>query len=165
MIIYFVGLSNQLLENQTHFSSDTVSLINGFLSQHQSPICLVAHNGNNFDYPLLRTEINKTKSTLEDVVCVDSLVAFQQLYLEEQERHKNSCDTVDFSLPIEFTDEYDKILLQAAQDIENKCNGKVSQAQIANETTPKKQIIGSSSNSIPTKKIKMSLATQRFDLG
>lgn len=158
----FIGLSNQLLEHQEKFSDDTVNLINRFLSQNQSPVCLVAHNGNNFDFPILRAEINKTKCILENVICIDSLVAFQQVYLDEK---KKNCDTTDASttsIPIEFTNQYDELLFEASQDIEGKSSQKIVEIQKANETTPRKQMIG---QSISHKKRKLNTVSQRFDLG
>nr|AEE62817.1 unknown [Dendroctonus ponderosae] len=74
------GLSNSILEHLRPFSDGTVTALNEFLRHNPTPICLVAHNGNKFDYPILRTEINKSgQKLLDGVLCVDSLEAFRQL--------------------------------------------------------------------------------------
>lgn len=141
-------------------------MINGFLSRNRSPICLVAHNGDKFDYPLLKAEINKTKSTLVDVFCIDSLVAFQQFHLEEQNKIKESSDCIDSSsqVPIEFTDEYHKILMTSSQELHDNYSNEINEIQKKNETTPKKQMISSTSNML-TKKRKLNVVTLNFNFG
>lgn len=80
----FIGLTNNMLEHQKAFNKESFSLINSFLELHQKPICLVAHNGNYFDYPILRAEIHNTDSSLsDDILCVDSIQVFKQLHNEE----------------------------------------------------------------------------------
>lgn len=53
------GLDNFMLENTKKFNVNTANLINSFLNQLNKPVCLVAHNGNKFDYPLLKTQLKK----------------------------------------------------------------------------------------------------------
>jgi hypothetical protein len=44
----------------------------------------VAHHGLGFDFPLLRSELLKSKSDLEsEVLVVDSLEAFKQIFAEQ----------------------------------------------------------------------------------
>lgn len=59
LIITFrnVGLYNDLLEHEKPFQANTTQLLNHFLQQLQSPVCLVAHNGLNFDFPLLQKQL------------------------------------------------------------------------------------------------------------
>lgn len=168
-----LGLSNELLEHQASFTIKTVDLINGFLSQHQSPICLVAHNGNNFDYPILKAEINKTKAVLSDVVCVDSLITFQQLHIKNNlnapERDTIDSSTIPSQLqsqtPFEFTNDYDKILIEASQDVEEDFCDKMTEKQRTNETTPLKQSINSSHHAPNRKKIKLTSVNRRYTFG
>ncbi|CAI9566143.1 unnamed protein product [Staurois parvus] len=77
------GLDNELLricEKQTF----DVSLINTFLefiNRQAQPVCLVAHNGFNYDFPLLKTELNQQNHDLSSsILCVDSLQAFRYLH-------------------------------------------------------------------------------------
>lgn len=48
------------------------------------PVCFVAHNGDRFDYPILRAHIDKTTVPLLDILCMDSLPAFRELLAEQQ---------------------------------------------------------------------------------
>ena len=50
------GLDNYNLSGQSNFNRTTVELINTFLTCIPSPVCLVAHNGNAYDFPLLNAE-------------------------------------------------------------------------------------------------------------
>lgn len=80
------GLSNELLKNDNTFNENTGNLINSFLSQLPEPICLVAHNGTKFDYPLLKTHLQKVNTDLpSSISCCDSLTIFKitQPYLKK----------------------------------------------------------------------------------
>lgn len=46
-----------MVENIKKFDENTVDLMNCFLKQLQKPVCLVAHNGNAFDYPILKVQL------------------------------------------------------------------------------------------------------------
>lgn len=135
------GLDNFLLEHQSNFQKETVKLINRFLETQEKPICLVAHNGNRFDFPILRTEIHRTgQEFLGDVLCVDSLDAFRDLHKrrELQETEMTSSGEV----PLEFQDGFDEILCQIADEMEGgeKKRISVEEIQRINETTPQKKI-------------------------
>ena len=54
------GLDNYNLTGQSKFSKSTGDLINSFLSHLPAPVCLVAHNGNDYDFPLFKAEMDKT---------------------------------------------------------------------------------------------------------
>jgi len=150
------GLSNYILENMGPFSSNTVQAINLFLDHNPKPICLVAHNGDRFDFPILKAEIKKTGiSLIDDIKCVDSLIAFRDLHLEDTQIMENkiqpstttlSQDSPD-SVPLEFQDGFDEILCKAVEDYESQIDAteevlnKALQMQKINETTPKKPTI------------------------
>lgn len=53
------GLDNFLLEYINKMDDNTIDLINSFLNQLKKPVCLVAHNGNKFDYPILAQHLKK----------------------------------------------------------------------------------------------------------
>nr|XP_023018586.1 three prime repair exonuclease 2-like [Leptinotarsa decemlineata] len=140
------GLSNHLLENLPSFSAGTVASINAFLNHNPQPVCLVAHNGNHFDFPLLHTEINKTKSSLaENILCIDSIITFQDIHFQDTRAEKISQETV----PIELTDDYDLLLCSAAEQLEQQCIEKALKVQKINETTPKKQKIRTDTSEFP----------------
>jgi len=74
------GLTNELLQNERKFDEDTVDLINNFLAHLQQPVCLVAHNGNRFDYPILKTALKLVNKSLpESLICCDSLNIFKKI--------------------------------------------------------------------------------------
>lgn len=52
-------LDNYNLEHQSRFDEDVFNLIYSFLNRLKKPICLIAHNGYKFDFPILRSEIAK----------------------------------------------------------------------------------------------------------
>ena len=53
------GLDYYNLTGQSKFSKSTGDLINNFLSLRPAPVCLVAHNGNAYDFPLLKALLEK----------------------------------------------------------------------------------------------------------
>ena len=75
------GLTNDLLENQPFFTSMTVSILNNFLQNLPQPICLVAHNGNKYDFPLLKAELVNVNSELTSkILTIDSLEALRHVF-------------------------------------------------------------------------------------
>ncbi|ESO95206.1 hypothetical protein LOTGIDRAFT_227290 [Lottia gigantea] len=77
-------------KNQPVFNTELVCIINGFLNRLPQPVCLVAHSGHGFDFPLLKAELERVGGALKDhVTCTDSLIAFRDLAGEEPwESHK-----------------------------------------------------------------------------
>jgi DNA polymerase III alpha subunit (gram-positive type) len=73
------GLTNELLKDESQFDENAADLLVRFLSQLQQPVCLVAHNGNTFDYPILKAHLDSVGKSLPDtIVCCDSLKIFRQ---------------------------------------------------------------------------------------
>ncbi|KAJ8977889.1 hypothetical protein NQ317_010084 [Molorchus minor] len=146
------GLSNNLLEHQCSFSAETVNCINSFLNQNSKPICFVGHNANNFDYPILRREIEKTGCSLIDgVLCIDSINTFRDLHLEEVEARQSEGSS-SHSVPLEFTAEYDQILCNTVEQLESGMSQTVVDAKRRNETTPIKHKTETATFSEPTPK-------------
>jgi three prime repair exonuclease-1 len=52
------GLSNYNLEHQAAFRDGVGAALASFLALLAPPVCLVAHNGNRFDFPLLKRELD-----------------------------------------------------------------------------------------------------------
>ncbi|XP_053380766.1 uncharacterized protein LOC123548603 [Mercenaria mercenaria] len=74
------GLYNDSLENQKALTEETVALINSFLNHLSKPVCLLAHNGNRFDFPLLVSELKRINQSLDSLLlCADTLEAFRSL--------------------------------------------------------------------------------------
>ena len=63
-------------------------MIKSFLENLAPPVCLIAHNGDKFDFPLLKSEFLRNNFSLsEDILCADSLTAFRAV--DEMKRVKN----------------------------------------------------------------------------
>lgn len=55
-------------------------LLEYFFRRLQKPICLLAHNGNKFDFPVLQAELKRLNYSLgSDIVCADTLVAIRAI--------------------------------------------------------------------------------------
>lgn len=74
------GMTNELLQDERKFDENTMTLLNSFFERLQQPICLVAHNGDKFDFPILKSHINKISRSLPlSLVCCDSLHVFRKI--------------------------------------------------------------------------------------
>ena len=52
-----------------------------FLAKLRKPVCIVAHNGDRFDFPLLNKELAYAGQTfMDDILCCDSLKFFRASY-------------------------------------------------------------------------------------
>lgn len=80
-----VGLNNDNLYQQKDFDHDIAELLALFLRRLEPPVCLVAHNGGRFDYPLLRAELlsvgcrNFAPNEKESLLCIDTFEMFRDL--------------------------------------------------------------------------------------
>jgi len=79
------GLNNDLLENQNRFNSQTVKLLKSFLENLPQPMCLIAHNGARYDYPLLQAELVNTglQNLIDDIYIIDSLTALKEIFNQQ----------------------------------------------------------------------------------
>ena len=78
------GLDNYNLTGQDKFTKSTGDLLNAFLSRLPVPVCLVAHNGNAYDFPLLRAELVKAGAEFgPNIFCVDSYVGIKEIFKME----------------------------------------------------------------------------------
>lgn len=57
------GLDNFMLEHDNGLNDNAGQLLTSFLQHLQQPVCLVAHNGDSFDFPLLKKQL-KTLSVV-----------------------------------------------------------------------------------------------------
>ncbi|XP_073823265.1 three-prime repair exonuclease 1 [Musca autumnalis] len=128
------GLSNDMLCNESPFDTKTANCVLAFLERLEKPICFVAHNGWNFDYPVIRHVFEKIKMTIPSTIyCVDSFKAFI-----EMDEKKTQLESLTMEL-IEEPNETDainepttnsKTPLEENDDID---------WQKANETTPQRK--------------------------
>ncbi|XP_062039682.1 three prime repair exonuclease 2 [Lepus europaeus] len=76
------GLSSEGLarSRKAGFDGAVVRTLQAFLSRQEGPICLVAHNGFDYDFPLLCTELQRLGAHLpRDTICLDTLPALRGL--------------------------------------------------------------------------------------
>lgn len=146
--IYGAGLYNDELSSQSSFNDNSLNLINSFLSRLSKPICFVAHNGNFFDYPILRTHIESVQVEAgvefpEDIYCIDSLLAFRDILNKSASSSKELTisNNVTSDFEVIMDDAWDAVLYDEVENIENSLSEtslkeqKTSQ-QILNETSP-----------------------------
>lgn len=59
------GLDNFMLEHEEKFTANTGALLVHFVRQLRQPVCLVAHNGSDFDFRLLKRELERVQVVRE----------------------------------------------------------------------------------------------------
>ncbi|XP_068946711.1 three-prime repair exonuclease 1 [Petaurus breviceps papuanus] len=92
--INLTGLDTAMLtaHGRRGFDAGLVDLVQAFLQRQPPPICLVAHNGDRFDFPLLQAELSRAglgPDALSGIFCVDSIVALRALDRSSQPRESN----------------------------------------------------------------------------
>ena len=81
LVTEMTGLDNYNLTGQAQFDSGAVELLQRFLARLEGPVCLVAHNGDKYDFPLLQAELAKCQAGLsEEILCVDSYLGCRKIY-------------------------------------------------------------------------------------
>jgi len=67
-----------MLEDLHKFDDNSAILLNSFLNHLNKPICLVAHNGFRFDFPILRRHLSEINNSIdEEISCADTLNFFR----------------------------------------------------------------------------------------
>ncbi|CAG2053380.1 unnamed protein product [Timema podura] len=126
------GLDNLVLQEQKPFDEHLVNILQGYLERLPRPICIVAHNGNKFDFPILQSELQFVKKGIpDDVLCIDSLVAFKELLCAKKSGGKKENPTPDLGITqlngnhtvppeplVNFQDEFDDDLCKVLDIIE-----------------------------------------------
>lgn len=121
------------MEHCKPFDSDLVDLIKIYLDRLPKPVCIIAHNGDRFDFPIFRKLILKCNNSLpEDIYCADSLYAFREIF------PKNGRIVSTFG-----TEEEDAVCLEALEKLEESlCTPPPRpNMQAINEKTPDSKII------------------------
>lgn len=118
------GLYNDTLEDCSPFDDNVFMLLEAFLRRLPQPVCLIAHNGLRFDFPVLQTELHRLGKGLPDgILCADSLTAFRQLLGQKaltngvSRKEKENKETVQLA----DSDGYDNILCDLVDNIEAQC--------------------------------------------
>ncbi|XP_055607806.1 three-prime repair exonuclease 1 [Uranotaenia lowii] len=127
------GLYNDLLEHESKFDDKTAKLILLFLERLRGPCCLVAHNGNRFDFLILKREFESLNIKLpEETYCIDSLQLFQEL----EKFRENQTKSIQQNEHNELID-LEVTALTAMEELEGT-DGTLTQMQKINETTPQR---------------------------
>lgn len=80
------GLSNEDLENKKSFDIEFGEMVRSFILRQPQPVCLIAHNGDNFDFKILFSHLQTVGVQLpESIACSDSLKAFRK----QHQQHKD----------------------------------------------------------------------------
>ena len=83
-------ITNEDLENKKEFDSELGKIVRSFITRQQQPACLVAHNGDHFDFKILVSHLEAVGITLPESVYVsDSLKAFRKQHKEAKNNSKN----------------------------------------------------------------------------
>nr|XP_020652366.1 three prime repair exonuclease 2-like isoform X3 [Pogona vitticeps]XP_020652367.1 three prime repair exonuclease 2-like isoform X3 [Pogona vitticeps]XP_020652368.1 three prime repair exonuclease 2-like isoform X3 [Pogona vitticeps] len=85
------GLSNEELawNKKQSFNIHVLHMITAFFNRQSPPICLVAHNGCGYDFPLLKVELSALGiSGLDDIYCADTLKAMKTLDCKNNQLHQ-----------------------------------------------------------------------------
>ncbi|XP_011193531.2 uncharacterized protein Trex1_1 [Zeugodacus cucurbitae] len=147
------GLSNYSLEKETHFDENAASVITNFLKHMPQPVCLVAHNGDTFDFPIVKQTFNKLNLSLPcDILCVDSLMAFRILD-QKMKEESSAAEISDASIcrtnieesVIKLSDSDERnetVLLDSRQTLSEQLDAEAkTDWQARNETTPRRPIV------------------------
>lgn len=133
------GLTNELLENEPTFNKKVFTIFNSFINLLEKPVCLVAHNGLKFDFPILKNLFQSLNVDFcADLLCSDSLHFFYDI-LEGQKNVTPS-----------------KIIPSDTIEIISLLDSDDDDIQKTNESTPKKltisqNILNYKSNYVPLK--------------
>lgn len=74
----FLGLDNYMLEYENKFNTNVANIIIGFLQHLQQPVCILAQNGDKFDFPILKKELQRL-----NLVNPTSLLSNRSIYKEQ----------------------------------------------------------------------------------
>ncbi|XP_039750846.1 three-prime repair exonuclease 1-like [Pararge aegeria] len=116
------GLTNHYLKNQPVFK-DNIKCINAFLNKPK-PVCLVAHNGNRFDFKILQAEYQTANEELpHDLLCIDSLNSFRSIFKNPNfclntTVHNYSTSSLDESDKLARNDEWQDLSIEEIQEID-----------------------------------------------
>ena len=126
------GLDNYNLSGQAIFERKTGELLNNFIAHLTTPLCLVAHNGDKYDFPLLKAELGKVGITLpSNTLCADSYLGIKEITNRKEEaRHSETEHMMDK----EMDNEIAKIRHTPLEDIEYR------EIEKENLKTPRKSL-------------------------
>ncbi|XP_069501444.1 three prime repair exonuclease 2-like [Ambystoma mexicanum] len=81
------GLSNSTLQQNEKqaFNACMATIVEGFLQRQAQPVCLVAHGGDRYDFPLLKAELlHQAQDLPSSVYCLDAWRAVKGLDIRKR---------------------------------------------------------------------------------
>lgn len=160
------GLTNDIVKYSPTFK-EKFNTIKSFLEDLIKPVCLVAHNGNAFDYKILLAECADADVRLpEDLLCGDSLPYFRKIFKKTILEQKSPRPTdrppqpqpTEIIAENEITDDEDEwpelnVTSEELQDIDDLCSSisDMSCESLDNNVPIKKTKV----NKVKTKQIKV----------
>lgn len=72
------GLTNDMLKNRKSFMTTGVNMLTEFIKAQPTPSCLLAHNGDQFDFDII-----KSVDLPENVYTLDTLTLFRDMNVEK----------------------------------------------------------------------------------
>ncbi|KAJ2941937.1 hypothetical protein O0L34_g10755 [Tuta absoluta] len=122
VVTQMTGLSRKKLSKAPTFK-DKLQSITSFLTELPAPVCLVAHNGNTFDFRILLAECNDISASLPaNLYCLDSLPGFRSILtgtgidyssLGGQLNAKPTSNIVEQPSVMEENDELEELMLDS----------------------------------------------------
>ncbi|XP_059061280.1 three-prime repair exonuclease 1-like [Achroia grisella] len=92
-------LSNDLLEYQPYFDNEVYNILNKFLNILPKPVCMVAHNGYNFDFPIIKNHLDKLRVQFSDeLYCADTFHFFYDMDNPLVDANSLNSDTINTSV-------------------------------------------------------------------
>ena len=132
------GLDNYNLSDQAKFSKTTGDMINNFLSCLPSPVCLVAHNGNAYDFPLLTAEFEKLGMQLNlGTLCADSLFGMKEILGKRGETIQEEKMEVHAATELLKAGMFETELVEGQKEVLEEITKTSNFCQMENELTPK----------------------------
>uniref|UniRef100_A0A1B6EAM9 Exonuclease domain-containing protein n=2 Tax=Clastoptera arizonana TaxID=38151 RepID=A0A1B6EAM9_9HEMI len=145
------GLTNKNLECHRPFDEVLFNLLQFFFDRLDKPICIIAHNGFKFDFPILQAELHHIKKMFpDDLLCIDSIPAFKNYFSPSKNICKNVKSLTKKKQELQINSEWntevlDEDLISATMKVEseyrsilfeNKNPHEDNSFQETNETTP-----------------------------
>ena len=100
------GLDNYNLSGKATFDKETGQLLNIFLERLPKPLCLVAHNGDSYDFPMLKAELEKAGVMIPyDSLCADSYVGIKDIFKRSEHalQIQNKLDFICIGNPTSYS--------------------------------------------------------------
>ena len=138
LVTDLTGLDNYNLSDQAKFSKTTGDMINNFLSCLPSPVCLVAHNGNAYDFPLLTAEFEKLGMQLNlGTLCADSLLGMKEILGKRGETIQEEKMEVHAATELLKAGMFETELVEGQKEVLEEITKTSNFCQMKNDLTPK----------------------------